>query len=174
MKQSSLRQFIGDIMTVAAFVIAIVASAALTLGTEAVLEESEHVRAVLLGNVAAFERGDMATLNALWANDDSVTVFEQGHANYGWADYRDNHLGPEMKEMKNTKYALSDIKVKVAGTTAWATFKYTISADVGSRHVDGGGLGTAVLEKREGRWQIVHWHTSAPRRAPAPSPPKKS
>jgi len=35
MKQSSLRQFIGDIMTVAAFVIAIVASAGLTLGTEA-------------------------------------------------------------------------------------------------------------------------------------------
>ena len=110
-----------------------------------------------------------ATLDKIWANDESVTVFEQGHANYGWKDYRDNHLAPEMKEMKNTKYTLSDIKAKVDGSTAWATFKYTISADTGARHVDVGGLGTAVLEKRGQQWQIVHWHTSAPRRAPAPT-----
>jgi len=61
-----------------------------------------------------------------------------------------------------------------AGKTAWATLKYTISADVmdngKSRHVDGGGLGTAVLEKRDGQWRIVHWHSSAPRRAPTTPP----
>ena len=130
---------------------------------------AEQIRAVLLENAAAFERGDMAALEKAWANDESVTVFESGHANYGWADYRDHHLGPEMKEMKNTKYTLSDIKVKVSGNTAWATFKYAISADVGTRHVDGGGLGTAILEKRGPDWKIVHWHSSAPRRAPAPA-----
>ncbi len=117
----------------------------------------------------------MTTMNKVWANDESMTVFEQGHANYGWTDYRDNHLAPEMKEMKNTKYTLSDIRVKVTGATAWATFKYAISADVEGRHVDGGGLGTAVLEKRDGRWQIVHWHSSAPRRAPvAAGTPRKN
>ena len=111
----------------------------------------------------------MAALEKTWANDPSVTVFESGHANYGWADYRDNHLGPEMKEMKNTRYNPSDIKVKVSGDTAWATFKYAISADVGARHVDGAGVGTAVLEKRGQSWKIVHWHSSAPRRTPAPT-----
>ena len=125
------------------------------------------VREVLIQSASAFEKGDMAALEKLWANDESVTVFESGHANYGWADYRDHHLGPEMKEMKNTKYILSDIKVKVSGNTAWATFKYAISADIGTRHVDGAGLGTAVLEKRGADWRIVHWHSSAPRRAPA-------
>lgn len=140
-------------------------------------DPTEHVREVLLQNAAAFERNDMTALNKIWANEESVTVFEQGHANYGWADYRDNHLAPEMKELKNTKYTLSDIKVKMAGaTSAWATFKYAISADIGTRHVDGGGLGTAVLEKRGEQWKIVHWHTSAPRRAtatPTPSPTPK-
>ena len=130
-------------------------------------DNEKSVREVLMQSAAAFEKGDMAALEKLWANDESVTVFESGHANYGWADYRDRHLGPEMKEMKNTKYTLSDIKVKVSGNTAWATFKYAISADIGTRHVDGGGLGTAVLEKRGDTWKIVHWHSSAPRRAPA-------
>ena len=131
------------------------------------------VREVLSRSASAFEKGDMAALEKLWANDESVTVFESGHANYGWADYRDKHLGPEMKEMKNTKYTLSDIKVKVSGNTAWATFKYTISADIGTRHVDVAGLGTAVLEKRGDDWKIVHWHSSAPRRAPGPAPTPK-
>jgi ketosteroid isomerase-like protein len=130
-------------------------------------DDEGAVRDALMKSALSFERNDLPMASQVWANDESVTVFEQGHANYGWADYRDNHLVPEMKEMKNTKYTLSDIKIKVTGTTAWATFKYAISADIGARHVDGGGLGTAILEKRPGGWQIVHWHSSAPRRAPA-------
>lgn len=125
------------------------------------------VRDVLTQSTLGFERADLAALNKVWANDESLTVFEQGHANYGWTDYRDHHLVPEMREMKNTKYTLSDVQVHTAGKTAWATFKYAISADIEKRHVDGGGLGTAILEERSGRWQIVHWHSSAPRRTPA-------
>ena len=131
--------------------------------------EEAAVREVLLKSAMAFEKNDVELITKAWANDESVTVFESGHANYGWADYRDHHLLPEMKEMKNTKYTLSDIKVKVSGNTAWATFKYAISADIGTRHVDGAGLGTAVLEKRGQDWKIVHWHSSAPRRAPSPA-----
>lgn len=154
-------------------IISIIALSTITtfeIGVPVSAQDNEKaVRDVLLQSATNFEKGDMAALEKLWANDESVTVFESGHANYGWADYRDRHLGPEMKEMKNTKYTLSDIKVKVSGTTAWATFKYAISADIGTRHVDGSGLGTAVLEKRGQDWRIVHWHSSAPRRAPAPA-----
>lgn len=88
------------------------------LVTNGAQDPTEQVRAVLMQNAAAFERGDMAALEKAWANDESVTVFESGHANYGWADYRDHHLGPEMKEMKNAKYTLSDIKIKVSSDTA--------------------------------------------------------
>jgi len=134
-------------------------------------KDETAVREALLKSASSFEKNDLAAAARVWVNDDSLTVFESGHANYGWADYRDNHLGPEMREMKNTKYAFSDIKIHLAGKTAWATLKYTISADVMDngkpRHVDGGGLGSAVLEQRDGQWRIVHWHSSAPRRAPA-------
>lgn len=138
------------------------------------------VRDALLRSALSFEQNDLALASQIWANDESLMVFEQGHANYGWTDYRDNHLAPEMREIKNTKYQFSDIHVHLAGKTAWATLKYTISGDVvengKERHVEGGGLGTAMLEERQGRWQIVHWHSSAPRRAPtaAPSPAKKN
>src|SRR5438067_1915217 len=132
------------------------------------------VREALLRSASSFAKNDIAEATRVWANDESLTIFESGHANYGWADYRDHHLVPEMGEMKNTKYEFSDIKIHLAGNTAWATLKYTIVADVTdngkTRHVEGGGLGTAILEKRNGQWRIVHWHSSAPRRAPAATP----
>jgi hypothetical protein len=132
------------------------------------------VRETLLMSASSFAENDIAGATRVWANDESLTIFENGHPNYGWVDYRDNHLVPEMGEMKNTKYEFGDIKIRLAGSTAWAILKYTIAADVmengKARHVEGGGLGTAILEKRAEGWRIVHWHSSAPRRAPAPAP----
>lgn len=129
------------------------------------------VRNVLMANARGFETGDFHALDSIWAHDADVTVFESGHANYGWEDYRDHHLKPEVEEMKNVVYRLTGIKPKVSGNTAWATFKYTLAADLKDRHIDAGGLGTAVLEKRGKEWKIVHWHTSSPRK-PAAAPPK--
>src|SRR5438552_8145922 len=136
--------------------VAFVASSKFTATAHA--DDEAAVRDALMKSALSFEKNDMAAATQVWANDESLTVFESGHANYGWADYRDHHLGPEMREMKNTKYAFSDIKIHLAGKTAWATLKYTISADVGEagkpRHADSAGLGTAVLEKRDGQWCI--------------------
>lgn len=143
-------------------------------GVSAQSNEVKAVTDVLTREAQAVEKGDLTALDKIWANSEDVTVFESGHANYGWTDYRNSHLAPELKEFKNTKYAFSDLKVKVDGKTAWATFKYSLSADIRARNIQSGGLGTAVLEKRDGRWQIVHWHSSAPRRAPSPTPTPKS
>ncbi len=169
MTQNSVNRLNLRSLAIFAFTLALVAGAALTFRTtaDAQANDDEAVRAVLMQSATGFERGDLATLNKVYANDESVTIFESGHANYGWADYRDHHLVPEMKEFKNTKYTLSDIKVKVSGNTAWATYKYALTGDLKDRHIDVKGLGTAVLEKRGSGWQIVHTHTSAPRRAPA-------
>lgn len=133
-------------------------------------DEVKAVTDVMMREAAAVEKGDLAALDKIWANSEDVTVFESGHANYGWNDYRNTHLAPELKEFKNTKYSFSDMKVKVEGKTAWATFKYSLAAEMGTRKVESGGLGTAILEKRDGNWRIVHWHSSAPRRAPVPQP----
>lgn len=51
-------------------------------------DEAKAAKDVLTREAAAVEKGDLAELDQLWANDESVTVFESGHANYGWNDYR--------------------------------------------------------------------------------------
>jgi SnoaL-like domain len=76
--------------------------------------------------------------------------------------------------MKNVKYALSDIKVNTSGHLAWATFKYSITADFRERHIEGGWMGTAVLQLGPNGCQIMHWHTSSAHRPAAAGAEKKN
>ncbi len=86
--------------------------------------------------------------------------------NHGWADYRDNHLGPELEGFENFKYRYFAIEPQVRGDVAWSAFRYELSVDTSRGHTELEGRGTAVLEKMDGRWQIVHMHTSGrPRRS---------
>jgi len=86
---------------------------------DAVQNEESAVRDVLLRSASSFAKNDLAEATTVWANDESLIIFESGHANYGWANYRDHDLVPEMGEMKNTKYEFSDIKIHLTGNTAW-------------------------------------------------------
>ena len=122
----------------------------------------------------AFARGDLDAASKVWSHSESLTVFESGHVNDGWTDYRDNHLGPEMKELRHVSYTLSRIVPHVAGNTAWATFRYAISGeDLNGKTFSGAGIGTAVLEHQGAAWRIVHWHTTStpkPKVAASPNP----
>jgi ketosteroid isomerase-like protein len=122
---------------------------------------------------AAAERNDMKALDTLYAGD-SLTVVEGAGINRGWLDYRDHHLAPEMKEMKNFHYRPVDIEMHVSGNTAWAIFRYNLKGEMGSRTLDNVGRGTAILERRgsgaSARWVVRHTQTSSRARRPSDPP----
>lgn len=118
---------------------------------------------------AAGERGDLTALDTLYAGD-SLTVIEGAGINRGWPDYRDHHLGPELKEMKNFIYRPSEIVAHPAGNVAWAIFRYAIKADINGRAIDNVGRGTAILERRGQKWVVRHTQTSSRPRRPTDPP----
>lgn len=113
---------------------------------------------------AAAELSDLKALDTLYAGD-RLTVIEGAGINRGWADYRDHHLAPELKEMKHFQYRPVDIEMHVSGNTAWAIFRYTLKAEMGGRTIDNVGRGTAILERRGGGasapWIVRHTQTSS-------------
>jgi uncharacterized protein YcnI len=123
----------------------------------------------LKGYDAAFNAKDLDKLAAFYHPD--VTIYEGGGINNGWIDYRDRHLGPELKAFENLQFGHSNTKVTVlpGGQSAYATSEYAIKAKMGERQLDSGGLETLVLVKGDdGSWKIRHSHTSSrPRRPPA-------
>lgn len=131
--------------------------------------QAQQVVAAITALFAAAERNDMVALDSLYAGD-SLTIIEGAGINRGWTDYRDHHLAPEMKEMKNFQYRPTDIEARVDGKTAWAIFRYTLKADVNGKPVDIVGRGTAILELRGSRWVVRHTQTSGrARRAADPA-----
>lgn len=116
----------------------------------------------------AFNAKDLEKLATFYHAD--VTIYEGGGINRGWADYRDHHLGPELKEFENLKFAHANVQATVldGGKSAYVTSEYSLKATIGARDVDSGGLETLVLvQDGTGAWKIRHSHTSARRRAPA-------
>lgn len=118
---------------------------------------------------AAAERNDLPALDSLYAGD-SLTVIEGAGINRGWADYRDNHIGPELREMKNFRYRPFDIEARVSGNLAWAMFRYALAAEVNAERIDVVGRGTAILERRGTRWVVRHTQTASRPRRPADPP----
>jgi len=119
---------------------------------------------------AAFNAKDLERLAGFYHPD--VTIFEGGSVNDGWADYRDHHLGPELKEFADLEFT----HVKVVphllggGRSAYVTAEYRLKAKVGDRPIDAEGLETLVLVNgSDGAWKIRHSHTSS-RRKPAATP----
>jgi len=134
--------------------------------------DEKAVREVVVKNAEAFEKGDLALMDKIWADDEKVTVIEAGNFDYGWRNFRDKHLAPELKAMQNRKFTASDIRVHVNGKLAWATFAYHIEADFSGRHISADGAGAMAIEKIKNEWRIVMYSTSGKRPAPAPAQPK--
>jgi ketosteroid isomerase-like protein len=130
--------------------------------------EAAAIEAWLKGYDAAFNAKDLDALATFYHPD--VTIYEGGGINNGWVDYRDRHLGPELKAFENLQFGHSNTTVSVlpGGQSAYATSEYFIKARMGDREIDSRGLETLVLIKgADGNWKIRHSHTSS---RPAPRP----
>lgn len=129
--------------------------------------EADAIQRWLAGYDAAFNAKDLDKLATFYHPE--VTIYEGGGINRGWADYRDHHLGPELKQFANLQFAHSNTVVRMIGPdAAYATAEYSLKAKMGERDIDSGGLETLVLIKEGGAWKIRHSHTSSRPRRPAP------
>ena len=79
---------------------------------------------------------------------------------HGWAEYRDQYLRPELERFPGLRYAHTAIEPVVRGDVAWVAFRRELASSAATVEPVQ-GRGTAVLEKREGRWVIVHLHVSS-------------
>jgi uncharacterized protein (TIGR02246 family) len=141
--------------------VAIAIAAVFTVvGTNAQPTEAQKIEAWLNGYDAAFLAKDLDKLATFYHPD--VTIYEGAGMNDGWADYRDRHLGPELRMFENLEFGHSNRRVHMLGDrAAVAISEYFIKAKMKDRLLDNVGRETLVLEKQsDGGWKIRHSHTS--------------
>jgi ketosteroid isomerase-like protein len=113
----------------------------------------------------AIDRHDVAAIGGLVSP--AVVVFENGHRNDGWTDFRDNHLIPEFKEPASpSKWEF--VKVVTSGEMAWGYTKQTIDVTAkDGKHVGYLVWSAYVLQKAGSTWKVVLLDWSARRLGPA-------
>ncbi len=123
-------------------------------------DDEDAIRAVIAAHARFAQERNPNGADTLWAADQGVHIIEGAGVNHGWIDYRDHHLKPELDQFEEFRYEYRSIEPVVRGNVAWASFQYDLLVKTNGREIDQVGRGTAVLEKRAGRWLMVHLHTS--------------
>lgn len=120
--------------------------------------DRDAVRAVIARFAEHVQAGDFGAIDSLFPQR-GVHILTDTSTTHAWPEYRDNHLKPEMARYRELRYSHTVVEPVVRGDVAWVAFRREIhgTAD-GQTPVR--GRGTAVLEKRDGRWLIVHLHMS--------------
>jgi ketosteroid isomerase-like protein len=122
---------------------------------------SEMLGAWQLGDTERMHKDyadDVTMVNGIWA----PPVFTW--TNY-LAAYQQQHARMQQVRMDRT-----NTYTKVQGNVAWSCYQWDFSGVVDGQPSAARGQTTLVLEKRNGRWLIVHNHTSTAASAGAPAP----
>ena len=141
------------------FLFALIAVVVAAPGRAAAPKLPEPVAAVLRDYSAAMEARSVEKLAAVF--DPELFLFEGTHENAGWADYRDNHIGPEMKEWSEFKVLDARVADAVIGTDlAYVSTVSTYRIVAGGKPVRIAAAESFVLVRRGGAWKIRHLHYS--------------
>ena len=141
-------------------VVSLLIAAALAAPAPAAIPELPKALSTVLRDYrAAMEARSIEELAAVF--DADLFLFEGTHKNVGWADYRDNHIGPEMKDWS----AFKVVDARVADAVLGDDLAYVATESIyrivsEGKTVDIAAAESFVLVHRGAAWKIRHLHYS--------------
>ncbi|MEX2282058.1 MAG: nuclear transport factor 2 family protein [Gemmatimonadota bacterium] len=121
--------------------------------------ERDAVRQLILSFAQNVQSGNLAALDSMFPAR-GVHILTDTATVHGLSEYRDRFLKPELARFTDLKFEHASVEAVVRGTVAWVAFRQNLSGNTATGPVQQSGRGTAVLEKRDGKWIIVHLHVS--------------
>ncbi len=119
-----------------------------------------EITSMLARSAADWNHGDLAGFMSDYAHDSLTSYVSGGHVMYGWQRlfdrYQTTYFGPGKSR---DSLAFEEVHVRpLAPDVALCTARFKL---LHGTAVTASGPFTLVLQKRAGRWQILHDHTSA-------------
>jgi ketosteroid isomerase-like protein len=110
--------------------------------------------------LGAWQLGDTERLRKDYADDVSVVNGIWAPPVFTWTSYLAAYQQQHAR-MQQVRMDRSNTYIKLNGNFAWACYQWDFSAMVDGQPSMARGQTTLIFEKRDGRWLIVHNHTSA-------------
>ena len=143
----------------AVFLIAALGSTASSEASDQSADETA-IRDMLIAYHVALTSGDMEKIAVFVVTDKRFAMVEGKHTNWGWADYRDNHLAGELADLQKVDLTLDIRDIQIDGGMAFASFTFAITPKGDPTKNYGVSRATAIMIRENGNWLIRHLHTS--------------
>jgi ketosteroid isomerase-like protein len=112
--------------------------------------------------IAAYERRDTTTLKSFYAKQPGALFFWERKMSYSW-DEIDNTMNALVTAVIKLRLTINEFRSGGSGNNGWfaATFHVERVTPEG-KQFSSDGRWTVIAERVNGRWLIVHEHTSFP------------
>jgi ketosteroid isomerase-like protein len=123
------------------------------------LGDEQQIDYTISEMLGAWQIGDIEKLHKDYADDVSVVNGIWAPPIFGWASYLASYQ-QQHAHMQQVRLDRLNTYFKLSGNFAWACYQWDFSAVVDGQPSAARGQTTLIMEKRNGRWVIVHNHTS--------------
>lgn len=129
-------------------------------------DEPAEDPALLVAIIADIERGwetaDGTPFREHFLDYDGARYFESGGQNEGLDDLVEHHVEPEGDALEYLRLTFSNVETHFEGRFAWAVADVRVEAKIRSdgREIDKTGYETFLFRWVDGRWRVVHTHSS--------------
>jgi len=119
-------------------------------------QQIDYMISTMLG---AWQIGDVDKLHRVYADDVTIVNGIWAPPVIGWTSFLASYQ-QQRSRMQQVRLDRTNTFLKVDGTVACACYQWEFTGTVDGQATRSLGQTTLVMEKRNGRWVIVHNHTS--------------
>ncbi|MGA2482154.1 MAG: nuclear transport factor 2 family protein [Candidatus Acidiferrales bacterium] len=123
------------------------------------LPDEQAIDYLISEMLGAWQIGDVDRLHKAYGDDVIAVSGTWDPPLIGWQDFLRAYQ-QQRARMQRVRMDRLNTYIKVDGNIAWANYQWDFTGTVDGEPMDARGHTSLVLEKREGRWLIVHNHTS--------------
>jgi ketosteroid isomerase-like protein len=138
-------------------------------GTALPMGDEQAIDYTISEMLGAWQLGDVDRMHKDYADDVSIVNGIWAPPVFTWANYVPVYQ-QQRARMQQVRMDRSNTYIKLNGTFAWACYQWDFSGVVDGQPSAARGQTTLIFEKRNGRWLIVHNHTSVAPTAQGPAP----
>jgi ketosteroid isomerase-like protein len=123
---------------------------------------AERMRQLSQEIMACYERRDTAALKGFYAKQPDALFFWERRMTYSW-DQLDSTIDDLARAVAEMNVTTTEFRSGGSGNTGWFAAQFHVDrVTPAGKHLSSDGRWTVIAEKINGRWLIVHEHTSFP------------
>jgi len=124
--------------------------------------DRDDIQQILNAMKLGWEQADGAPFREHFLDYEGARYVESGGQNVGLTDLIEHHVEPEGKALK-LELDFTEADINIEGDFAWVVFNTEVRATVfaTNREIHNKGFETVILRKIEGKWKVLHTHSSS-------------